>query len=62
MYSRTIQDFVEDMVSDCRSYQQIRMIAICTRWKNHMDEIKEAYRKLRAERKRISNQNRKDRK
>ena len=59
---RTVQDFVEDMVSDCRSLAEIRMIALCTRWKDRREEVEKEYRELRARRKRISKQNRKDRK
>jgi len=59
---RTVQDFVEDMVSDCRSFAEIRMIALCTRWKDRREEVEKEYRELRARRKRISKQNRKDRK
>ena len=59
---RTVQDFVEDMVSDCRSLAEIRMIALCTRLKDRREEVEKEYRELRARRKRISKQNRKDRK
>lgn len=59
---RTVQDFVEDLVSDCKSWKEICMIILCTRWKERKQEIKEVYRELKSRQKRISNQNRKDRK
>lgn len=43
MENRTLQDFVEDMVSDCRSLDEILLIAANTRWKDRKDEIKKVY-------------------
>lgn len=45
--NRTIQDFVEDMVSDCKSLNEILIVAANSRWVNHKEEIKKEYRKLR---------------
>ena len=61
MENRTVQDFVEDMVSDCKSWKEICMVILCTRWKDCKQEIKEAYCKLKELQKQIFNQNRKDR-
>ena len=44
---RTVQEFVEDYVSDGKSFKQIRMIAAATRWKTQKDEVKDEYRKLK---------------
>lgn len=62
MATRTVQDFVEDQVSDCKSFKQICMIAFSTRWRHQTTkgEIEKEYRELRDRRKQISNQNRKD--
>ena len=38
---RTIRDFVEDLLSDGRSIKEIITVAQNTRWKGHIDEIKE---------------------
>ena len=45
--NRTIQDFVEDMVSDGRDLNQILTVASCCRWKDFKQEIKEEYRRLK---------------
>jgi len=42
MKSRTIDEFVEDLVSDGRTENEIFNIAQSTRWKNRVDEIKDA--------------------
>ena len=47
MEDRTVQDFVEDMVSDCRSWEQILTVASNSQWRNRKGEIKEAYRELK---------------
>lgn len=56
-YKRTLYDFVEDLVSDGKSFKQIRMIAAATRWSTCQDEIKEEYQKLRRRRKQLLKQN-----
>ena len=43
---RTIEDFVEDMISDGKSLKQILVVAESTRWKNFKKEIKETYQKI----------------
>jgi len=58
---RTPQEFVEDMISNCRSLDQIFIVVANTMWKNRKDEIVEAYHELMENRKRISNRNREDR-
>lgn len=45
-HSRTIQEFVEDMVSDGRDLSQILTVAANSRWKNSKEEIKKEYRRL----------------
>jgi len=45
--TRTTEDFVEDMVSDGRSWKEIKYVAMCTRWSNVITEVKETYRKLK---------------
>lgn len=47
MENRTVQDFVEDMVSDCKSLKQILMVAASTQWESYKEEIKKVYRKLK---------------
>jgi len=47
MIQRTVQDFVEDMVSDGRDLQQILTVAVNCRWANHKEEIKKEYRRLK---------------
>ena len=43
---RTVQGFVEDMVSDGRNLNQILIVASNSRWKNFKSEIKREYRRL----------------
>lgn len=57
---RTTQDFVEDLVSNGRSWKQIRMIATCTRWRECKEEVEQQYRELRSRRKKISNRNKRE--
>jgi len=57
---RTPQEFVEDMISNCRSLDQILVVVANTMWKNRKDEIVEAYHELMENKKRISNRNRED--
>jgi len=59
--NRTVQDFVEDMDSDCKSLKEILMIVLCTRWRDHKQEVREFYRELKKCQKQISNKNRKGR-
>jgi len=47
MENRTIQEFVEDLVSDGRDLNQILTVAANSRWVNHKEEIKKEYRRLR---------------
>jgi len=50
MENRTVQDFVEDLVSDCRDLAYILVVAANTQWKNRIGEIKKVYRELKIER------------
>ena len=43
---RTIQEFVEDMVSDGRDLEQILIVAFNSRWRNFKSEIEKEYRRL----------------
>ena len=47
MEQRTVQEFVEDMVSDGRDLNQILIVASCCYWKNSKQEIEKEYRRLR---------------
>ena len=44
---RTVQDFVEDMVSDGRGLDEILIVAINSRWSNQMEEIKKEHHNLK---------------
>jgi len=57
--NRTVQDFVEDMVSDCKSLAEILMVAMSTRWADHKEEIKKVYRELKINRKQNSKRGKK---
>lgn len=57
---RTVQDFVEDLVSNGRSWKQIRMVATYTRWRECKEEVNQAYRELRSRRKRCRNRNKRE--
>lgn len=46
IYNRTVRDFVEDMVSDGKTFTEITTIAMNTHWRSRMDEVKEKARKL----------------
>lgn len=48
MQNRTVQEFVEDMVSDGRSLNQILIVAANSRWVSHKDEIKNEYYRLKS--------------
>ena len=37
---RTVREFVEDKLSDGRTPKQIIMVAMSTKWKSEMEEIK----------------------
>jgi len=43
---RTIQEFVEDLVSNEMNLKQILIVAEQTRWKNFKREIEEEYQRL----------------
>ena len=45
--SRTVQEFVEDLLSDGRNLNQILTVAANSRWINDKEEIKKVYYKLR---------------
>jgi len=47
MKNRTVQDFVEDLVSDGKSLNEILTVATSSRWVNDKEEIKKEYRRLR---------------
>lgn len=47
MENRTVQEFVEDMVSDGRNLNQILIVAANSRWVNVKEDIKRVYRELR---------------
>ena len=47
MIQRTIQEFVEDLISDGRTEKQILCVAQSTRWSNRKEEIKEMIVRLR---------------
>ena len=44
---RTVQDFVEDMVSNGRSLTEILTVAFCSRWVDHTEEIKKEHHNLK---------------
>ena len=50
MEMRTLEDFVEDMVSDGRTQEEIRAVAFSTRWK---DRAEEAFRQAKRMRRRL---------
>ena len=56
-FVETAQDFIEDAVSNCRTWKEICMIIQSTRWKNRKEEVSIEYRKLRKRQKDISNKN-----
>ncbi len=41
MEARTVRDFVEDLLSDGRDADYIRMIANNTHWKSRLEEVKQ---------------------
>lgn len=43
---RTIQEFVEDMVSDGKSLKQILVVTFNSRWRNFRKEVEKEYNKL----------------
>lgn len=47
MIERTVQDFVEDMVSDNKEFKLILAVAQNTRWYNRLDEIKNEFQLLK---------------
>ena len=50
MLSRTVQDFVEDLVSNGRTLQEILYVAFCTRWHDRTSAIMDEFRKLKKRR------------
>ena len=40
MNERTVREFVEDLLSDGRSEEQIISVAKCTRWSSNLEEVK----------------------
>jgi formylmethanofuran dehydrogenase subunit E-like metal-binding protein len=44
---RTLEDFVEDMVSDGRTQHQVKYVAQSTRWKPQAEEAFRMAKKLR---------------
>jgi len=47
MEIRTLEDFVEDLITDGRDLNQILIVAFNSRWRSHKEEIKKMYRKYR---------------
>jgi len=47
MENRTVQDFVEDMVSDGKSLNEILIVTVNSRWANHKEEVKKEHSNLR---------------
>ena len=47
MESRTVNDFVEDLISDGRTESEVLIVTQNSRWKNRINEIKEGIVKLR---------------
>jgi hypothetical protein len=45
-YKRSVRDFVEDMVTDCRSLEWIKCVTLATRWRFYMEEVIELTKKL----------------
>lgn len=43
---RTIEEFVEDLVTNGRTLKQILIVAFCCRWRDSVNEIKRVHRKL----------------
>ena len=46
MENRTVEDFVEDMVSNGKTEEQILAVTMTTRWSNSKGEVVKIYRKL----------------
>ena len=45
--SRTWQDFVEDMFTDGKTINEIRIVAFATRWRNYLPDIIKYAKKLK---------------
>jgi len=54
MESRTVEEFVEDLVSYGRDCNQIRAVARSSRWENQMNEIEELLKKYSQKSKKIA--------
>ena len=50
MSVRTVQDFVEDLVSNGRTLQEILHVTFCTRWQAQKSEVMDEFRKLKRRR------------
>lgn len=46
MSTRTLVDFVEDMLSNGRSFLEINAIARCCRWEHSIEEIRKILEKF----------------
>ena len=44
---RTVEEFVQDLMSDGRNLKQILAVAQCTRWKTYEEEITDCYKKIK---------------
>lgn len=44
--NRTVEEFVEDMVSDGKDLNYILTVAVNTRWKNFREEVEQIYFRL----------------
>jgi len=53
MNQRTVNEFVEDLVSDGRTEKEIFSIAQSTHWKNKTDEVKDALFRLERRRSKL---------
>ena len=42
-YERTVEDFVEDCMSDGKTWEEIRVIVLATRWHDKKDEVLKVY-------------------
>ena len=51
MFQRTMEDFVEDMISDGRKWKYIFAVVVNSRWLGKIHEIKEIYKKMKKKRK-----------
>lgn len=47
MENRTVQEFVEDLVSDDKSLNEILIVTANSRWASHKEEVKKEYHSLK---------------